>query len=351
MATETLEPITAAGLLVTDYCPARCRHCYVSAGPDGKRWMTPDAARGHFAALRRLSVPADGVHIGGGEPFGRGTQSDFDRLLAIVRAARPFDKAQGKQAGLDGVGYVETGGAWAVSETRAREWLSALAEAGMRQLAISADPYHQEFIPAERVRLLYAVARDALPSGGVRARRWRWLQSPQDVAAMGENERKSLFQSTLERYPERMTGRAAEELAPLARRVPIGEVPDDGCAKALLASGHVHVDPEGWGYPGTCAGITLGRATAERPLDELLCGRRVGDWPRIALLAAGGPKRLLDEAERGGFEADPAGYAGKCHLCWSVRRHLVESGAGGEDLAPASLYVGTRAAQRKENRR
>ena len=113
MATETLEPITAAGLLVTDYCPARCRHCYVSAGPDGKRWMTPDAARGHFAALRRLSVPADGVHIGGGEPFGRGTQSDFDRLLAIVRAAR--------EAGLDGVGYVETGGAWAVSETRARE--------------------------------------------------------------------------------------------------------------------------------------------------------------------------------------------------------------------------------------
>ncbi|MGB2801846.1 MAG: radical SAM protein [Phycisphaerae bacterium] len=343
MATETLEPITAAGLLVTDYCPARCRHCYVSAGPDGKRWMTADAARGHFAALRRLGVSADGIHIGGGEPFGRGTQADFDRLLAIVRAAR--------QAGLDGVGYVETGGAWAVSETRAREWLSALAEAGMRQLAVSADPYHQEFIPAERVRLLYEVAANILPSGGVRARRWRWLQSPQDVAAMGENERKSLFQSTLERYPERMTGRAAEELAPLVGRVPIGEVPDDGCAKALLASGHVHVDPEGWVYPGTCVGITLGRATAERPLDELLCGWRVGDWPRIALLAAGGPKRLLDEAERDGFEADPAGYAGKCHLCWSVRRHLVQSGAGGEDFAPESLYVEMRVTQSKENRR
>jgi len=362
MATETLEPITAAGLLVTDYCPARCRHCYVSAGPDGKRWMTADAARGHFAALRRLGVSADGVHIGGGEPFGRGTEADFDRLQAIVRAAR--------QAGLDGVGFVETGGAW-VSEgearatadpcdpplprrartARAREWLSALAEAGMRQLAISADPYHQEFIPAERVRLLYTVARDVLPSGGVRARRWRWLQSPQDVATMSENERKSLFQSTLERYPERMIGRAAEELASLARRVPIGEVSDDGCAKALLASGHVHVDPEGWVYPGTCAGIALGRATAERPLDELLCGWRVGDWPRIALLAAGGPKRLLDEAERDGFEADPAGYAGKCHLCWSVRRHRVQSGAGGEDFAPESVYVEMRVTKSKENRR
>jgi hypothetical protein len=331
MATEALEPITAAGLLVTDFCPARCRHCYVSAGPAGKRWMTADAARGHFAALRRLGVSADGVHIGGGEPFGRGTEDDFDRLLAIVRAAR--------QAGLEGVGYVETGGAWVDSEARVRQWLAALAEAGMRRIAISADPYHQEFIRPECVRLLYTVARDALPRGGVRARRWRWLQSPHDVAAMPENARKSLFQSTLERYPERMTGRAAEELAPLVRRVPVGEVPDDGCAKALLASRHVHVDPEGWVYPGTCAGIMLGRATAERPLDELLCGWRVGDRPRIALLAAGGPKRLLDEAERGGFEADPAGYAGKCHLCWSVRRRFVQSGAGVEDFAPESVYL------------
>jgi len=343
MATESLEPLTAAGLLVTDYCPARCRHCYVSAGPDGKRWMTPAAARGHFAALCRFGVTADGIHISGGEPFGRGTQSDFDRLLAIVRAAR--------QAGLEGVGYVETGGAWAVSETRAREWLSALAEAGMRQLAISADPYHQEFIPAERVTLLYEAARDVLPSGGMRARRWRWLQSPQDVAAVGENERKSLFRTALERYPERMTGRAAEELATLVARVPAGEVPDSGCTKALLASGHVHVDPDGWVYPGTCAGIALGRATAKRPLDELLRGWRVGDRPRIALLAAGGPKRLLGEAERCGFEAAPAGYAGKCHLCWSVRRQLVRSGAGGEEFAPESLYVETRATPKKEKQR
>ena len=168
---------------------------------------------------------------------------------------------------------------------------------------------------------------------------------------MGENERKSLFQSTLERYPERMTGRAAEKLAPLVGRVPIGEVPDDGCAKALLASGHVHVDPEGWVYPGTCAGIALGRATAERPLDELLCGWRVGESPRTALLAAGGPKRLLEGSERCGFEADPAGYAGKCHLCWSVRRHLVQSGAGGEDFAPESVYVEMRVTNSKENRR
>lgn len=168
---------------------------------------------------------------------------------------------------------------------------------------------------------------------------------------MPESEKEILFRTALERYPERMIGRAAEELVPLARRVPIGEVPDDGCAKALLASEHVHVDPEGWVYPGTCAGIALGRATAERPLDELLCGWRVGDWPRIALLAAGGPKRLLDDAEGGGFEADPAGYAGKCHLCWSVRRHRMRSGAGGEDFAPESLYVEIRVTNSKENRR
>ena len=353
-----LEPITAAGLLVTDFCPARCRHCYVSSGPEGRRWMTVEAARGHFAALARLGVSAKGIHVGGGEPFGRGTQEDFARLLAIVRAAR--------EAGLEGVGYVETGGA-RVSEGEARarkkgtgvfcrngpsgaahkilpspfsmrERLAALADAGMRQLAISADPYHQEFIPPERVRLLYEAAVEALGPQGVRARRWAWLKAPEDVAAMAEEAREMLFTEHLRRYPERMTGRAAERLAALARRTALERIPEDGCSEALLESRHAHVDPDGWVYPGTCAGIALGRATRERPLDALLAAWRASDSPLLARLAAGGPRGMVEEAAALGWVPDPEGYAGKCHLCWSVRRHLVRAGAGREDLNPRAFY-------------
>jgi len=325
MGETGLKAITAAGLILTDSCPARCRHCYVSAGPDQSQWMSVEDAARHLAALVRLGVAAEGVHIGGGEPFG-----DFDRLLAIVRAAR--------EAGLGGVAYVETSGFWAASETSVRRRLAALAEAGMKQLSISADPYHQEFVPPDRAQRLLGAAQAVLGPGGVRARRWKWLKAPRDLAAMPEAERLDLFRTFLRRYPERMTGRAAEHLAALVDRTPMEAIPDAPC-RAILEIRHVHVDPEGWIWPGTCAGIALGRATPERPLDECLReGRPAADSP-LALLAEGGPKRLLDLAARSGFQADPQGYAGPCHLCWMVRKHLVGRGAGGETLRPARVYL------------
>ena len=289
--------------------------------------MSIEAARSHLAALARMAVPAEGIHIGGGEPFG-----DFERLLAIVRSAR--------DAGLSGIGYVETNGFWAESAATVRQRLGALREAGMMQLAIGADPYHQEFIAPERVRLLFDVARDVLGPRGVRVRRWRWLREAQDVRAMPEPERAALFTEFLRRYPERMNGRAAERLAPLAPRLPVERLADEGCRKALLESRHVHVDPAGWISPGTCAGVVLGCAAAARPLDAILSAWRPAQSPRIALLAAGGPRQLLPEAERLGFAADPAGYAAKCHLCWMLRSHLVRAGAGGTEFGPADLYAG-----------
>jgi hypothetical protein len=289
--------------------------------------MSVDAAAGHLAALARLGVVAEGIHIGGGEPLG-----DFDRLLKIVRAARA--------AGLAGIGYVETNGFWATDAEVVRTRLRALADAGMMQISISADPYHQEFVPPDRVRLLYDVAREVLGHEGVRVRRWKWLQDARDVADMPEAARQELFRTFLARYPERMSGRAAESLAPLLPRRPLDEIPREGCRKAILESRHVHVDPAGWVYPGTCAGIALGRATADLPLDRLLAAWRLAARPLVAALADGGPRALADFAARSGFRPDAAGagYAGKCHLCWAARKALIRAGAGGETLRPETLY-------------
>ena len=156
---------------------------------------------------------------------------------------------------------------------------------------------------------------------------------------MPEAERDAVFADFLRRYSERMTGRAADCLAPLAERTPIDDLPDDGCRAALLESRHVHVDPDGWVYPGTCAGIVFGRAGAEAPLDQVLASWRPDTSPLIARLGSGGPKQLLADAGQHGFRPDPAGYAGRCHLCWSVRRRLVRAGVGGDHLKPESLYA------------
>jgi len=326
MPPSTLAPLTAAGLLITDACPARCRHCYVCAGPDRTGWMTVEAAAAHLAALARLGVRAEEVHIGGGEPF-----LDFDRLRAIVAAAR--------DAGLAGIGYVETSGFWATSDDLARQRLRELAGAGMMQLSISADPYHQEFVPPEPVQRLYAAAKEVLGPGGVRARRWKWLQNARDVSALPEPQRQELFRSFLRRYPERLSGRAARQLAHLAARLPVEQLVGENCRAALLESRHVHIDPAGWVYPGTCAGIVLGQAATDRPLDAVLRAWRATNAPMVAALTEGGPTRLLDSAAHHGFTLDPLGYAGKCHLCWTLREHLMRVGAGGPALQPEILYL------------
>jgi len=287
--------------------------------------MAAEEAAAHLAALARLGVPAEGIHIGGGEPFG-----DFDRLLAIVRSAAG--------AGLDGIGYVETSGFWATSDAIVRGRLGALAEAGMRQVSISADPYHQEFVPPDRVGRLQEVARAVLGPGGVRARRWKWLRTPRDTSTLCHDERRRVFADFLGRYPERMTGRAAIHLAPLRDRVPAGNLPEKTCRVPLLESRHVHVLPGGEVYPGTCAGLVLGRAGPGSPLDDLVRSWRPGDSPRVARLVSGGPRALLTEARRHGFSPDPAGYADPCHLCWTVRTSLVHAGAAGRDLGPAGMY-------------
>jgi len=328
MNESPLAPIRSAGLLITTWCPARCRHCYVCAGPERSAWMTVDEARGHFAALARLGAAAEGIHVTGGEPFG-----DVDRLVAIVRAAR--------DVGLGGVGFVETSGYWATSDAVVRDRLRALREAGMRQVAISADPFHQEFVPPNRVRRLYDVACEVLGPGGVRARRWMWLKEPRDVAAMPQADRGRLFAEFLARYPERIVGRAATQLASLVPRRPVEQLPDEGCRAALLASGHVHILPGGWVYPGTCGGLLLGRAAADaggQPLDAILGDWRLRDAPTVARLADAGPKALLSDATVHGFTPDPDGYAGKCHLCWSVRRFLLQTGASARDVGPPEMY-------------
>jgi len=95
-------------------------------------------------------------------------------------------------------------------------------------------------------------------------------------------------------------------------------------------------------------GIVLGRATTAASVGELWRrawtafaeggGHDVAGMELISLLAGRGPTGLLAEAERLGYTARPAGYAGRRHLCWEVRRWLLDRGHYRRLLAPATVY-------------
>jgi hypothetical protein len=319
-----------AGLLLTYWCNARCAFCYLNCGPDRGGEMCVETALALWRSLDELAA-AHGktmrIHLSGGEPF-----QDWVRLVSIVRAAR--------EAGLTLVDKVETNAFWATDDGVTRSRLELLDALGVRRLVVSTDVFHQEFVPPERVRRCVEIGRAVFGPGRVIVRWWDFLQNPVETGRLDSAERARAFRAALARHKDRLAGRAAEQLAPLLPSQPAGAFAGLNCVQEVLQSRHVHVDPYGHIFPGTCAGIILGRAGERTVADtwhEL--GAHWREHPVVAAVVAGGSDELLRRAKAFGYEERPSGYASKCHLCAHVRRFLFERGVWPEFIGPGECYA------------
>jgi len=317
-----------AGLMLTYWCNARCASCYLCCGPDRTDDMSIDRALAIWRGLIRACPHGCRIHLSGGEPFG-----DWPRLLELCCAAR--------SRGLEPLEKVETNAFWATDEALVEERIGALDDAGMITLSISTDPYHQQYVPIERVRLAARVAERILGPQRLQVR-WRdWLAEGFDTAALQPAERLDLFVRYAAGGRDRLNGRAAEILAPRLPAWPPESFADKPCNEALLRSRHVHVDPQGLIMPGICAGIVLGTTGPDEDSVAEIWRRLDDDHdarPILSVLVRAGPFGLLDEARQSGFVPKRA-YAGKCHLCWDIRKHFVWRGLHADILGPQWLYA------------
>ena len=336
-----------AGLLLTYWCNARCASCYVCSGPQAGGDADVESALALWEGLAAASPHGCRIHIGGGEPFGR-----WETLIELARRARA--------AGLGPLQAVETNAFWATDAATVRDRLAALDAAGMGRLTISADPYHQQFVPIERVRLAARVGEEVLGPGRVRLR-WRdWAESGFDTDRLTATRRRELFAEFARRRRDRIAGRAADQLAAGLELMPARAFADISCRQPLLRSRHVHIDGDGIICPGTCAGIILGRGVSAASVGEIWralstafadtndsrtapgAGQdrpaRAGCFELVSLLAQSGPAALMNLAGEMGYRPRGEGYAARCHLCWDVRRWLFENGSFRDQLGPAVVY-------------
>ena len=329
-----------AGLMLTYWCNARCASCYVCSSPQAGDDMSVEVALAFWEGLQAASPHGCRIHIGGGEPFGR-----WEILSSLVR--------QAKAAGLGPLEAVETNAFWATDEKIIRERLTVLDDAGMGRLTISADPYHQQFVPIERVRLLARVGGEVLGPERIRIR-WRdWADEGFDTDSLSRRQRRRVFADYAGKNRDRLAGRAAAELADLLPMKPAAAFADKPCRDRLLRSRHVHIDGEGIVCPGTCAGIILGRVTDADSVGRLWQNlhddfadmdtgsahlQHASPIDVLNLLVRSGPAALMAAAEKLGYAERAEGYAGLCHLCWSVRRWLFDNGYFHDRLGPASVY-------------
>lgn len=274
--------------LLTYRCTLECDHCFVFGGPHA-----PEAGTFTLEQVRRALEEAarigtvEWVYFEGGEPF-----LFYPLMLEGISLA-------------EGMGFkvgVVTNSYYATSDEDAELWLRPLVGRVM-DLSISDDALHHgdaDETPPKRV--LRAAERLGIPASSI------CISVPDDV----------MFK-----------GRAAEKLAgdfPKKRPGEFTECPHE----ELEEPGRVHVDA--YGNVHVCQGISMGNMW-ETPLLEIARGYDAASHPICGPLVRGGPLLL---AEKYGVALDGEGYVDACHMCYIVRRALVDRFP--QFLAPRQVY-------------
>ena len=312
-----------AGLLLTYKCNAKCEFCYYNCSPEQDGLMPVDMAINAWRSLKELAGDSAKVHITGGEPF-----LYWDKLVEILREA--------KKQNFGPVDMIETNGFWAVDEKIVKERLKILDELGMSRLKISCDPFHQEYVDIELVRRLAKTAKEVLGDTRVLVRWEKYLDKPVEMKNISADERNKQYVEALKDYPCRFTGRAAGAIAELVVSKTVEQIAIRNCSSVFLDAKGVHIDPYGNIFSGTCSGIIVGNI-AKRPLAEIWQNWQPSNDKLIETLFNSGPAGLLDEAIKAGYK--PAQfYAGKCHLCTSIRQFFFDKGLYRSVIGHAECY-------------
>jgi len=273
----------------------------------------------------KASYPVTGVAFFGGEPL-----LYFDLLLNLITEAR----AQGIHDR-----DIITNGFWGEDEARASRYAKGLKDAGLTQMVISADAFHEEFVSLDAVRGAIRAAKEA-----------RVGRIKISAKSLGETHIDNPFHQRTKQIlrelssefdvdevaigPIMMIGRAADELA---RYLPHGAMREGKCAKvaSLTAESpsYIEIDPDGWVLT-CCPGIAIGKA-GQKSVSDIVREYDHRKHAILSVLLKEGGEGLLRLAASKGF--NPSGrYASTCHLCFAARRFLRPEYP--EILAPDCFY-------------
>lgn len=302
-----------AAILFTYRCSIRCRHCLFGSAPD-----RPDvvmSARRCVEGLGMLHETGRVVHIAGGEAM-----LYWDVLAEAVRLADE-----------DGVAphFIETNCSFASDDEIVRKRLGFLAEHGVKGILASADPFHQEFVPAAHFLRVRRIA------GEVFGPRNFWgSQAPEaDIRAFEGMAADPLrLRQYVRTHPPGMMGTAHSRLAscldsyaPEDPRLPRyswqGPADEGHCRRQFAADTmwELHIDP--YGNIQTNCGMILGRVPETTPARVLARGPETANR-FVRVVCESGPRGLAELARAEyGFSA-PERVTQTCELCYLARRFL-----------------------------
>lgn len=317
--------LQSGGLISNYFCTSRCRHCLYACSPQwDKDYMPQDRAQQAAKIIRKLGCFS--VHIGGGEPF-----LNPEALKSVLKAIY--------NSGLE-IEYIETNSSWFTDEASAVRLLEELSSYGLQRLLISISPFHNEYIPFNKVKGLMS----ACQSAGISIFPWvesfySDLNSMDDAIPHSINEYRLRFgDSYLQNIPSRYWihygGRSLKTFREQFEEESIGALMErHGPCRELTDTTHFHVDLYGNYIPGLCSGLAIKIEDLNKTLSE-------SDYPILTILHKEGIAGLLKLAqEEYGFKA-ATHYLSKCHLCYAIREYLVlETNFESHELQPQQHYL------------
>ena len=288
-------------LLLTYTCLYECDHCFLYCGPAAEGTFTLD----RIEAITEQAVDAgvESLFFEGGEPF---------LFYPLLEAAVRLGKSRGLSC------HLVTNAYWATTVRDAELWLAPLHDAGLNSLSVSDDAFHggdEAIGPPYRAReaarnLGLAADSICIETPAVQAEAIQKKGEPVvggDVLLKGRAV-ETLVSNLPRRHHARFTECTGEELARPSR---------------------VHLDP--FGNVFVCQGLSIGNVW-EAPLKQVMADYDPATHPIVGPLLEGGPAALA--ATFGLPEGED--YVSDCHLCYLVRRSLVDRFPG--QLCPRQVY-------------
>jgi len=301
-AAVSRDRFSVAGIIFTYQCSIACRHCLFACRPKRPRVVmdTDDCVRYIEFYYTQPRV----IHMAGGDCF-----LYYRNMLEVCREAQ----RQGTP-----VHFVESNSAFCTNDDLVRRRFTELRDAGVMGMFLSADVFHQEFVPAERVLRARRIATEVWGEANVLGSALS-TQDPTEFEGIARDE-SALREHVRSRGAGRATGNSFKYLAQYLDRQPVDAFGQARCRESfdLDRMWEYHLDP--YGNVQTNCGIVLGNAQRES-LGEIFDQSRVWANPIVKTVSEDGPVALLHEAVERGLEARD-GYVQKCELCFHARRFL-----------------------------
>ena len=270
------------------------------------------------------------IHVTGGEPF-----LNFPLLLESVQLAAQLGITR----------YVETNASWCLREVDVVEKFTALREARLNAILISCSPFHAEKIPPARTLLAITKALEIFGRQNVIVYLPHWIEQIQifDVEKPTPLEQ-YVEKFGLERAGKMLwdgyniipAGRSGYRLGHLTKKHQASAFKGENCFMEILYAHHSHLDLYGNYISWFCGGLTIGDW---HNLPQILNDFRARRFPPLVdILVGRGPFGLFELGKQDySYQELLDGYAGKCHLCVDVRKHLSQQGDF-QELRPKEFY-------------